>query len=180
MQIIKAFPLTLGVLQNMVEDVLMFDYTHPQLVEQIKAHAHELAAVVVEPVQSRKPGYQPVQLLKELRAMTTAANVLLIFDEMITGFRVHPGGAQAHFGVRADIATYGKVVGGGMPIGVVAGMAKFMDTLDGGPWQYGDDSYPEVATTYYAGTFCKHPLSMAAALALLQELERQGPRCNSG
>jgi amino acid adenylation domain-containing protein len=171
----KSVPLTLGVLQNMVEDVLMFDYTHPQLVEQIKAHAHELAAVVVEPVQSRKPGYQPVQLLKELRAMTTAANVLLIFDEMITGFRVHPGGAQAHFGVRADIATYGKVVGGGMPIGVVAGMAKFMDTLDGGPWQYGDDSYPEVATTYYAGTFCKHPLSMAAALALLQELERQGP-----
>ena len=59
----------------------------------------------------------------------------LIFDEVVTGFRVHPGGMQALFGIRADLATYGKVVGGGMPIGILAGKASFMDALDGGIWQ---------------------------------------------
>ena len=59
-----------------------------------------------------------------------------IFDEVVTGFRVHPGGAQAVFGIRADMATYGKVVGGGMPIGMLAGTCRFMDALDGGTWQY--------------------------------------------
>ena len=64
----------------------------------------------------------------------------LIFDEVVTGFRTHPGGAQALFGIQADMATYGKVIGGGLPIGALAGKARFMDALDGGMWQYGDGS----------------------------------------
>ncbi|MBC9909406.1 type I polyketide synthase [Chitinophaga varians] len=168
-------PMALGIMQNMVADVLVFDYHHPDVVEQIRAHKHELAAVLVEPVQSRKPGYQPKALLHALREMTKAEDIALVFDEMITGFRIHPGGAQAHFEVRADLATYGKIAGGGLPIGIIAGTRKYMDALDGGVWQYGDDSYPATDTTFFAGTFCKHPLSMSATLALLKELQQRGP-----
>ena len=78
---------------------------------------------------------------------------------------------QQVFGIRADLATYGKVLGGGMPIGVVAGCARFMDALDGGFWQYGDDSEPEVAPTFFAGTFVRHPLVLAAARAVLDHIE---------
>jgi len=94
---------------------------------------------------------------------------------MITGFRIHPGGAQAWFEVEADIATYGKIVGGGMPIGIVAGKAFYMDAIDGGMWNYGDASSPQAQKTFFAGTFCKHPLAMAAAQAVLQHLKIQGP-----
>ena len=99
----------------------------------------------------------------------------MIFDEVVTGFRVHPGGAQAYFGVRADLATYGKVIGGGISIGVVTGDAKYMDALDGGKWNYGDNSFPEVGVTFFAGTFVRHPLALAAAKAVLLYLKEQGP-----
>ncbi|WP_343745843.1 amino acid adenylation domain-containing protein [Chitinophaga sp.] len=170
-----GIPIAPGVIPNMVADVLVFDYLNPNVVEQIRAHAHELAAVLVEPIQSRRPGYQPKALLQELRAMTEQEKIILIFDEMITGFRVHPGGVQAHFGIRADMVTYGKIAGGGMPIGIIAGRDWCMQAFDGGLWNYKDDSYPKAETTFLAGTFCKHPLSMVASLAVLGELERQGP-----
>ena len=80
------------------------------------------------------------------------------------------------FDIRADLATYGKVIGGGMPIGVVAGKRAFMDALDGGAWQYGDDSVPTVGVTYFAGTFVRHPLALAAAKASLLHLKQQGPQ----
>jgi len=171
----NGIPIAPGVIPNMVADVLVFDYLNPNVVEQIRAHAHELAAVLVEPIQSRRPGYQPKALLQELRAMTEQEKIILIFDEMITGFRIHPGGVQAHFGIRADMATYGKIAGGGMPIGIIAGKDWCMQAFDGGLWNYKDDSYPKAETTFLAGTFCKHPLSMVASLAVLGELERQGP-----
>src|SRR6185312_10158888 len=76
----------------------------------------------------------------------------------------------------ADLATYGKVLGGGMPIGVVAGAATYLDRIDGGAWTYGDRSQPQVTKTFVAGTFCKHPLAMASALAVLRHLKDKGPR----
>lgn len=97
----------------------------------------------------------------------------MIFDEMVTGFRIHPGGTQAWFGVQADIVTYGKIVGGGMPIGIIAGKAEYLDRIDGGTWNYGDDSYPSVEPTFFAGTFCKHPLAIAAAKAVLTHLKAE-------
>jgi glutamate-1-semialdehyde aminotransferase len=72
------------------------------------------------------------------------------------------------------MATYGKVIGGGLPIGVVAGRAKYLDGMDGGFWQYGDDSRPEAGMTYFAGTFIRHPLALAAANAILGYLQEQG------
>ena len=88
--------------------------------EWIRKNASDLAAVLVEPVQSRHPGLQPIEFLKEIRKITEESGAALIFDEVVTGFRVHPGGCQALFGIRADLATYGKVVAGGMPIGILA------------------------------------------------------------
>ena len=73
------------------------------------------------------------------------------------------------------MATYGKIIGGGMPIGVVAGRASFMDTFDGGQWQYGDDSKPTAGVTFFAGTFVRHPLAIAAANASLRYLKAAGP-----
>ena len=70
------------------------------------------------------------------------------------------------------MATYGKIIGGGMPIGVVAGKAKYLDAVDGGMWNYVDESYPNKEMTYFAGTFCKHPLSLAASRAVLQFIEK--------
>lgn len=164
-----------GIPPSVVANMLVLDYAAPDSLEILRAHAHELAAVLVEPVQSRRPDLQPRAFLQELRAITTHAGAALIFDEVVTGFRCHPGGAQAYFGVSADLATYGKVLGGGIPIGVLAGSRKFMDPLDGGEWTYGDDSVPEVGMTFFAGTFVRHPLAMAAARAVLDHIQTEGP-----
>jgi glutamate-1-semialdehyde aminotransferase len=128
----------------------------------------------VEPVQSRRPELQPREFVKKLRALTEASGTALILDEVVSGFRAHAGGIQALWDVRADLATYGKVVGGGLPIGLVAGRAKYMDALDGGTWRYGDDSFPEVGVTFFAGTFVRHPLALAAAHAVLTHLKSEG------
>jgi amino acid adenylation domain-containing protein len=170
-----SVPIAPGVPQNIVEDVLVLDYGNPQSLEVLQAHAHELAAVLVEPVQSRRPDLQPKPFLQKLRQLTTAAGTALILDEVITGFRIHPGGAQAWFDIEADLVTYGKVIGGGMPIGVVAGKATYMNAIDGGLWNYGDASFPQSKKTLFAGTFNKHPLIMATARAVLKHLKEHSP-----
>jgi amino acid adenylation domain-containing protein len=155
-------------------NMMVLEYGDAASLEIIRAHADEIAAVIVEPVQSRHPDLQPREFLHSLRALTAEKEIALVFDEVVTGFRAAPGGAQEYFGVRADLAIYGKVVGGGMPIGIIAGTRKFMDALDGGTWRYGDDSYPEVGVTFFAGTFVRHPLAMAAAHATLKYLRQAG------
>jgi glutamate-1-semialdehyde aminotransferase len=171
-----ALPRDHGVIPNFVENVLVLEYGNPRSLELIEDYKNKLAAVLVEPVQSSHLALQPGEFLGQLRELTRQSGIALIFDEMITGFRVDLKGAQGWFGVEADIATYGKIVGGGMPIGVVAGKAEYMDALDGGMWQYGDDSIPRAKTTISAGTFCRHPLAMAAARAVLRYLKSQGPQ----
>ena len=163
-----------GIPAGMVEDVIVLRYGSDEALAAIAAQAGEIAAVLVEPVQSRKPGLQPAAFLQQLRTLTQQQGCLLIIDEIITGFRTGPKGAQQHFAVEADLVTYGKVLGGGMPLGVVAGKAQYMGCIDGGNWQYGDDSAPLQKTTVFAGTFCKHPLTMAAARAVLLRLRDSG------
>jgi len=155
--------------------MMVLPYDDPNSLEIIAAQADQIAAVLVEPVQSRHPGLQPRAFLHELRRLTQQKDIALIFDEVVTGFRAAPGGAQEYFGVKADLGTYGKVVGGGMPIGVLAGSARYMDALDGGFWQFGDDSSPPTGVTFFAGTFVRHPLAMAAAHATLRYLKQAGP-----
>ncbi|WP_395665188.1 amino acid adenylation domain-containing protein [Methylocella sp.] len=171
----KSMPAAAGIPGDSVENMVVLPYGTPDSLAWIKAHAEDIAAVLVEPVQSRHPALRPVEFLKELRAVTEASGTALVFDEVVTGFRMHPGGMQHLFGVRADLATYGKVVGGGLPVGILAGKARFMDALDGGQWSYGDDSYPEAAMTFFAGTFVRHPLVMAAVWAVLNHIKEKGP-----
>ena len=172
----QAVPVAPGIPRDNVSNVIVLDFGTQETLKWIKENAEQLAAVIVEPVQSRHPNLQPVEFLKELREITAASGTAFVFDEVVTGFRVHPGGCQALFGIRADLATYGKVLGGGMPIGILAGSCRFMDALDGGMWQYGDDSYPEVGVTFFAGTFVRHPLTVAAVKAVLQHFKEQGPQ----
>ncbi|MES2713132.1 MAG: amino acid adenylation domain-containing protein [Pseudomonadota bacterium] len=168
-------PAAAGVTEEAVANMTVLEYGGDDTLAWIDAHGAELAAVLVEPVQSRHPGHQPREFLLKLREITARHGTALIFDEVVTGFRSHPGGAQALFGIRADLATYGKVLGGGLPIGIVAGSARFMDALDGGTWSYGDDSGPETDVTVFAGTFVRHPLALAAAKAVLLHLRAEGP-----
>jgi len=170
-----ARPASSGIPEAAVQDLIILEYGEESALEAIRLNQSEIAAVVVEPVQSRRPDLQPREFLHDLRALTTDIGAILVFDEMITGFRVHQRGAQGWFDVQADIATYGKVVGGGMPIGVVAGRNGLMDPIDGGVWSYGDSSYPEVERVIFGGTFCQHPLVMASTLATLRHLKEQGP-----
>ncbi|PRH84434.1 non-ribosomal peptide synthetase [Labrys okinawensis] len=171
----RSLPVAPGIPPQSVENVTVLEYGAEEALAWIREHAGELAAVVVEPVQSRRPDLRPVEFLKQVRAITEASGTALVFDEVVTGFRMHPAGMQHLFDIKADLACYGKVVGGGLPVGVLAGKASFMDALDGGAWRYGDDSYPEVGVTFFAGTFVRHPLVLAALEAVLEHLKARGP-----
>src|SRR3546814_12196179 len=104
-----------------------------------------------------------MEFLQGVRELTRSTGTALIFDEVLLGFRVALGGAQAWAGVRADLVTYGKIVGGGLPIGVVAGQARYLDALDGGSWPLEGVGEPRGERTFFAGTFNKNQLAMAAA-----------------
>jgi len=171
----RAQPIAPGIPPSLIENMLVLDWADPGSLNILREHADELAAVIVEPVQSRRPGVQPRDFLRSVREITTRSGTALIFDEVVTGFRCHPGGAQAYFGIRADMATYGKVIGGGIPIGILAGSSKYLDALDGGAWRFGDASVPEVGMTFFAGTFVRHPLALAAAGAVIERLREAGP-----
>ena len=170
----RSFPIASGLMPSMFENILVLDYDSPESLEIIRSRADELAGILIEPVRSRYPETQPKEFLHELRRITEKSGTAFIMDEVVTGFRCHQRGAQGHFGLKADLATYGKVVGGGLPIGLVAGTSKFMDGLDGGFWQFGDDSVPEVGVTFFAGTFVRHPLALAAAHQVLLKLKEEG------
>ncbi|MCG8404211.1 MAG: aminotransferase class III-fold pyridoxal phosphate-dependent enzyme, partial [Phycisphaerales bacterium] len=172
---LKTLPIAPGIPRRAVEDMIVLPYGTDESLEIVKEQADELAAVLVEPVQSRRPEFQPRDFIREVREVTRKSGALLVFDEVVTGFRSGPRGAQEFYGVDADLATYGKVVGGGMPLGVVAGRAEYMDTFDGGMWSYGDDSFPEKPVTFFAGTFVRHPLAMASVKAMLQFFKDQTP-----
>ncbi|WP_316799483.1 polyketide synthase [Pedobacter frigidisoli] len=172
---LKSFPAAAGIMSEAVENILVLDYGTDESLSIIRERASDIAGILVEPIQSRRPDFVPLSFLQELRSLTLNQGIALIFDEVITGFRMHPGGAQAQLGIKADLAAYGKVVGAGIPIGIIAGVKNFMDALDGGMWNYGDSSIPEIGITYFAGTFVRHPLALAAAKASLLYMKAQGP-----
>ncbi len=126
-----------------------------------QSEGSEIAAVILEPVPANAGLFLPESgFLEEIRALCDAAGTLLIFDEVMTGFRLAPGGYQELCGVRPDLTALGKVIGGGLPVGVFGGRADIMDHLSpDGP-------------VYQAGTLSGNPLAMAAGLAQLRELER--------
>ena len=145
----------------------------------LEANPGQVAAVIVEPVAANM-GVVPPQpgFLEALRGLCDAYGALLIFDEVITGFRLSAGGAQRHYGVHADLVTYGKIIGGGMPVGAYAGSRKLMEQVS------------PLGAVYQAGTLSGNPVAMAAGLAQLEilennpdiytALERKGKRLQEG
>jgi acyl transferase domain-containing protein/glutamate-1-semialdehyde aminotransferase len=171
----RAVAIAPGIPAGAFENIIVLEYGSPAALDALRAYGPELAAVLVEPVQSRRPELQPIAFLRAARHITAETGTALVFDEVVTGFRAHQGGVQALFGIKPDLATYGKVVGGGLPIGLVAGDATYLDALDGGGWEYGDGSFPVAGMTFFAGTFVRHPLALAAACAVLTHLKNEGP-----
>ncbi|MEU4613964.1 MupA/Atu3671 family FMN-dependent luciferase-like monooxygenase [Streptomyces umbrinus] len=170
-----AVPVSHGIPHSAVSELIVLEYGSQEALDTVDALGDTIAAVLVEPVQCRNPALRPVAFLRELRDLTRRRGIVLLFDEMLTGLRPHPRGAQHHFGVVPDLATYGKALGSGFPIGAIAGRADILDGVDGGFWRYGDDSRPETETTFFGGTYMQHPLSMAAAKAVLTHLTTEGP-----
>ena len=167
-------PVAPGIPLANVSNVVVLEYGAQASLDYIREHGNEIAAVLIEPVQTRHPENKPFEFIRSIRTITEQTGSAMIIDEVVTGFRLAPGGVQEFLGVRADMCTYGKVIGGGHPIGVLSGKAQYMDALDGGAWQFGDDSAPEVGVTFFAGTFVRHPLAMAAARAVLTHLKNAG------
>ncbi|MGB0929747.1 MAG: amino acid adenylation domain-containing protein, partial [Chitinophagales bacterium] len=173
---LKTLPVAPGIPKASVENVLILKKEDPNVLNIIREYAHDLAAILVEPVQTQQPHLQQFELMKELRKVTEEGNIALIFDEMVNGFRLHQRGAQAWYNIEVDICCYGKIASGGLPMAIVAGKAKYLDAFDGGQWQFGDDSFPEALVTFYGGTFVKHPLCLASALATLKQIKAGGPQ----
>ncbi len=173
-----AMPGSAGVTAGTASDTVVVPYNDPEAVAAaFRTHPDRIAAIIVEPVGANvgviapEPGF-----LEALRELTSVNGALLIFDEVITGFRVARGGAQERYGVAPDLTTLGKIIGGGMPIGAYGGRADLMGHIA-----------PEGAV-YQAGTLSGHPLSMAAGIATLdlltplayQMLERTGAALEAG
>jgi len=149
-----------GVTQGTAKDTLLAHYNDLNQVSQlIGANKNEIAAIIIEPVAGNMGCIPPNEgFLQGLRKLCNENGVLLIFDEVMTGFRLAKGGAQELYGVRADIVAFGKVIGGGLPVGAFAARNEVMNYL------------APVGPVYQAGTLSGNPLAMAAGLAMLQAL----------
>jgi len=162
-----------GMLQEFADQIIVLKYGDMESLDKIEEHAHEIACVLVEPVQSRHIYNKPVKFLKELRTITIEKDIPLIFDEMITGFRVSPKGAQGIFNITPDISTYGKIPGGGLPTGLVAGSQKYMDLIDGGTWEFNDETMPKSKRVGMGGTHSQNPLKIASSYATMSEIKKR-------
>jgi glutamate-1-semialdehyde 2,1-aminomutase len=149
-----------GVTQGTAKDTLLARYNDIENVKQlIEANKNEIACIIIEPVAGNMGCVPPKEgFLKALRTLCDANNILLIFDEVMTGFRLAKGGAQELFDINADIVCFGKVIGGGLPVGAFAARNEIMNYL------------APLGPVYQAGTLSGNPLAMAAGLAMLTEL----------
>jgi glutamate-1-semialdehyde 2,1-aminomutase len=160
-----AIPESPGLAEGAWKDTIILPYNHPAAFDKIRRHADRLAGVIIEPVLGAGgtiPASQ--EFLTELRRITREIGAFLIFDEIITGFRLAPGGAQELYGVIPDVSTYGKVAGGGLPLGAVGGTAEAMRLTE-------YDMEP--GSILVAGTFNGNPLVTAAGTAVLRRLSRE-------
>ncbi len=155
-----GLPDTAGVPKSFSDSTIALPYNSPDAVEEaFRAYPGRIAAVIVEPVVGNMGCVPPAPgFLESLREMTTRHGALLIFDEVMTGFRVAFGGAQQRYGIRPDLTTLGKVIGGGLPVGAYGGRRDIMNHVaPAGP-------------VYQAGTLSGNPLAVAAGLAMLRHL----------
>lgn len=168
-----------GLIPDQDANTLILELGAEASLETIDARADEIAGILVEPVQAKDPRAPTVDFLRRLRALGDAKDIPLIFDEILIGFRIHRGGAQALLGIEADLVTYGKIIGGGMPIGVIAGKSRFLDQIDGGRW-CADPQAPLAEKVWFSGTFSQNPLTLAVADAVAKRLLQAGLDLQSG
>ncbi|HKK45752.1 MAG TPA: glutamate-1-semialdehyde 2,1-aminomutase [Balneolaceae bacterium] len=154
-------PSSPGVTEGTAKDTLVADYNNLHSVKELfKEHKDEIAGIIVEPVAGNMGTIPPQKgFLSGLRELCDANDTVLIFDEVMTGFRVAKGGAQERYGVMADLVTYGKIIGAGLPVGAFGGKQEVMDVVS------------PVGPVYQAGTLSGNPLAMAAGYALLSDLQ---------
>ena len=152
-----------GVTAGVSNDTLVAPYNDVQAVEKlVTQHPGEIAAIIIEPVAGNmgcilpKPGY-----LEALREICSRESIVLILDEVMTGFRLAPGGAQERLGIDADLVTYGKIIGGGLPVGAFGGRKEIMQHI------------APLGNVYQAGTLSGNPIGMIAGYTLLKELQQR-------
>lgn len=175
-----GIPNSPGITKGTAKDTLMAEYNNLASVEALfREKGNEIAAVILEPVAGNMGVVVPTkEFLQGLRDLTTKYGALLIFDEVITGFRLAKGGAQEYFGILPDLTTLGKIIGGGLPVGAYGGRKEIMEMM------------APVGPVYQAGTLSGNPLAMAAGIAMLtmieetkdlySELERKASRLEAG
>ncbi|GAA4043277.1 glutamate-1-semialdehyde 2,1-aminomutase [Flavobacterium chungnamense] len=151
-----------GVTQGTAKDTLLANYNDIENVKALfEANKNEIAAIIIEPVAGNMGCIPPVKgFLEDLRQVCSDNNTLLIFDEVMTGFRLAKGGAQELYNIQADIVCFGKVIGGGLPVGAFAAKNEIMNYL------------APIGPVYQAGTLSGNPLAMAAGLAMLEALNQ--------
>ena len=159
-----GIPTSAGVPDSYAQETLVADYNDLTSVEQLfESHPGEIAAVIVEPVAGNMGVVPPAEgFLAGLGRITAERGALLILDEVITGFRVAPGGAQELFDLTPDITCLGKIIGGGLPVGAYGGRAEIMEMV------------APLGPMYQAGTLSGNPLAVTAGLATLRELQQPG------
>ena len=167
----KCLPMAPGISSASVTDLVIFNYGDETTLEYLGKNQASIAAVIIEPVQSRNPDLQPFKFLQQLRGRASSLDIPFILDETITGFRTANGGINSILSLNADIIVYGKMIGGGLPIGIVCGKSRFIDSVDGGASLIKEQN---ARKTFSAGTFCKHPLAMASGLAVINQLIENG------
>ncbi len=161
-----AEPTSAGLSPGAIADILVAPYNDLDTTRRIlEAHRHEIAAVVVEPLHRctpPRPGF-----LQGLRQLATEMGALLVFDEVVTGFRLAYGGAQEYYAVRSDLAALGKALGGGYPIGAIVGRADVLDLVR-------EDRLGQERYVWFASSLGGNPISATAGLAVLAELRKPG------
>ncbi|MFA6442369.1 MAG: glutamate-1-semialdehyde 2,1-aminomutase, partial [Sterolibacterium sp.] len=157
-------PSSSGVPADLAQHTLVLDYNDPQqLADAFAKHAEKIACVIVEPVAGNMNLIAPKpEFLKALRELCTRHGAVLIFDEVMTGFRVGLNSAQGLYGITPDLSTFGKVIGGGMPLGAFGGRRDIMEKI------------APLGPVYQAGTLSGNPLSVAAGLATLKKIQAPG------
>jgi glutamate-1-semialdehyde 2,1-aminomutase len=153
-----------GVPEDIVKNTISIPYNDPDTLEKtLRDDSLDIACVIIEPMAGNMGVVPPREgFLEKLRALTKELGIVLIFDEVITGFRLSYGGAQARFGIDPDLTCMGKIIGGGLPVGAYGGKKELMDQIS------------PVGPVYQAGTLSGNPLAMAAGIATLRELRKPG------
>ncbi|MEC5422550.1 aspartate aminotransferase family protein [Virgibacillus sp. C22-A2] len=171
-------PESKGIPAHELKQTIVLPFNNIEATERLlRKHAHELAAIIMEPVQG---GFIPAEqdFIVRLRELTSELDILLIFDEVKTGFRVHLGGAQSVYQIEPDLTALGKVLGGGFPVGAVGGKREIMmisaPTSDSDIFSVGGASRAKNDVVFHSGTYNGHPIVLAAGLETILLLEQDG------